>query len=165
MGHLRTWARLKQQRLSNPKMVFSGKGVDQAVVDALSNDLNTHEALTIVFKMASRVELNEFAQQDSPFTLQFFETLAFLGFTELSPERQAIRMVLESNLTAVQVLPRLEAKLETLRTSAMASKDFSAVDALKSALIAAGVEVRMSKMGVELVPGPDFDPIKLEALQ
>ena len=40
----------------------------------------------------------------------------------------------------------------------MATKDFSAVDALKSALIAAGVEVRMSKAGVELFPGPDFDP-------
>ncbi|WP_374372087.1 cysteine--tRNA ligase [Tabrizicola sp.] len=56
-------------------------------------------------------------------------------------------------------------RLSNLRTAAMASKDFSAVDALKSALIAAGVEVRMSKAGVELVPGPDFDPAKLEALQ
>ncbi len=56
-------------------------------------------------------------------------------------------------------------RLSSLRTAAMASKDFSAVDALKSALIAAGVEVRMSKAGVELVPGPDFDPAKLEALQ
>lgn len=56
-------------------------------------------------------------------------------------------------------------RLSSLRTAAMASKDFSAVDALKAALIAAGVEVRMSKAGVELVPGPDFDPAKLEALQ
>lgn len=56
-------------------------------------------------------------------------------------------------------------RLSSLRSQAMASKDFSAVDALKSALIAAGVEVRMSKAGVELVPGPDFDPAKLEALQ
>jgi cysteinyl-tRNA synthetase len=55
-------------------------------------------------------------------------------------------------------------KLTSLRATAMATKDFSAVDALKSALIAAGVEVRMSKAGVELVPGPDFDPAKLEAL-
>ncbi|WP_374643874.1 cysteine--tRNA ligase [Tabrizicola sp.] len=55
-------------------------------------------------------------------------------------------------------------QLASLRAAAMASKDFSAVDALKSALIAAGVEVRMSKAGVELVPGPDFDPAKLEAL-
>ena len=29
----------------------------------------------------------------------------------------------------------------------------------------AGVEVRMSKTDVELVPGPDFDPVKLEALK
>ena len=46
----------------------------------------------------------------------------------------------------------------------MESKDFSGVDALKQGLIAAGVEVRMSKSGVELVPGPGFDAAKLEAL-
>ena len=56
-------------------------------------------------------------------------------------------------------------RLASLRSAAMATKDFSAVDALKSKLITAGVEVRMSKAGVELVPGPDFDPAKLEALQ
>ena len=47
----------------------------------------------------------------------------------------------------------------------MSSKDFSAVDAMKAALTAAGVEVRMSKAGVELLPGPGFDAAKLEALQ
>ena len=57
------------------------------------------------------------------------------------------------------------AQLAALRAAAMASKDFSAVDALKSALTAAGVEVRMSKAGVELLPGPGFDPAKLEALK
>jgi cysteinyl-tRNA synthetase len=46
----------------------------------------------------------------------------------------------------------------------METKDFAPVDALKSALIEAGVEVRMSKAGVELVPGPGFDPSKLEDL-
>ena len=60
---------------------------------------------------------------------------------------------------------RQSEQLAKARNAAMASKDFSAVDALKSALIAAGVEVRMSKASVELVPGPDFDPAKLEALQ
>jgi cysteinyl-tRNA synthetase len=56
-------------------------------------------------------------------------------------------------------------RLDQLWKEAKATKDFSAVDTLKSALIAAGVEVRMSKAGVELVPGPDFDPAKLKALQ
>ena len=46
----------------------------------------------------------------------------------------------------------------------MVSKDFAAVDALKSALTAAGVEVRRSKAGVELLPGPGFDAAKLEGL-
>lgn len=57
------------------------------------------------------------------------------------------------------------ARLAALRSAAMATKDFSAVDALKSALLAAGVEVRMSKAGVELVAGPGFDPAKLEAIK
>jgi cysteinyl-tRNA synthetase len=56
-------------------------------------------------------------------------------------------------------------RLSALRSAAMVSKDFSAVDALKSALTSAGVEVRMSKAGVELVPGANFDPAKLEALR
>ena len=74
------------------------------------------------------------------------------------------------DLAAVKVqhsasLGDLQKRLTEVRVAAMASKDFSAVDALKAALIAAGVEVRMSKAGVELVPGPDFDPAKLEALK
>ena len=54
--------------------------------------------------------------------------------------------------------------LEGLRARAMASKDFSQVDAFKAALIAAGVEVRMSKAGVELSPAAGFDAAKLEGL-
>jgi cysteinyl-tRNA synthetase len=52
-----------------------------------------------------------------------------------------------------------------MRTEAMTFKDFTQVDALKTALTAIGVEVRMSKEGAELIPGPDFDPAKLEALK
>lgn len=55
-------------------------------------------------------------------------------------------------------------RLAQLRQSALASKDFAPVDALKSALTAAGLEVRMTKDGVELIPGPGFDPAKLEGL-
>ena len=46
----------------------------------------------------------------------------------------------------------------------MASKDFAEVDRLKAGLIAAGVEVRMSKAGVELVAGAGFDATGLEGL-
>ncbi len=58
----------------------------------------------------------------------------------------------------------LATQLVAARATAMETKDFSEVDRLKTALIAAGVEVRMSKAGVELVPGPDFDAGKLEGI-
>ena len=45
-------------------------------------------------------------------------------------------------------------------------KTFSlSANRLVLALMAAGVEVRMSKSGVELVPGPGFDVAKLPVLE
>ncbi|MGX9350558.1 cysteine--tRNA ligase [Shimia sp. W99] len=61
-------------------------------------------------------------------------------------------------------LSRYELALAEAREAAMATKDFSEVDRLKAALIAAGVEVRMSKAGVELLPAAGFDAAKLEGL-
>jgi cysteinyl-tRNA synthetase len=55
-------------------------------------------------------------------------------------------------------------RLASLREIAMQTKDFSTVDAMRTALTEAGVEVRMSKAGVELVPGAGFDAAKLENL-
>ena len=55
--------------------------------------------------------------------------------------------------------------LGAARAAAMQSKNFAEVDRLKAAFLAAGLEVRMSKDGVELLPGPNFDPDKLEGLQ
>jgi len=54
--------------------------------------------------------------------------------------------------------------LSDARETAMVSKDFSEVDRIKSALTDAGLEVRMSKTGVDLEPLPNFDPTKLEGL-
>lgn len=58
-----------------------------------------------------------------------------------------------------------EGILGGLRDIAMDTKDFATVDAYKAALTDAGVVVRMSKTGVELVAGPEFDMTKLEALK
>ena len=48
------------------------------------------------------------------------------------------------------------------RIAAMKSKDFSQVDQMKAMLTGAGVEVRMSKAGVDLLPSAGFDATKLE---
>ena len=57
-----------------------------------------------------------------------------------------------------------EAHLFAARQSAMDTKDFSEVDRLKSAYQAAGLEVRMSKTGVELVPSAGFDIAALDGI-
>ncbi|WP_027258949.1 cysteine--tRNA ligase [Leisingera aquimarina] len=57
-----------------------------------------------------------------------------------------------------------EETLFKARQKAMETKNFSEVDRLKAVFVEAGLEVRMSKAGVELVPGAGFDPDKLEGL-
>ena len=65
--------------------------------------------------------------------------------------------------TTVDVdLSAFAAALETARVAAMKSKDFSQVDQMKAMLTGAGVEVRMSKAGVDLLPSAGFDATKLE---
>ena len=84
--------------------------------------------------------------------------LVFLGFytwDELALRIRALRGI---------DLSRPAATLAEARDRAKENKDFSQVDALKSALTEAGVEVRMTKQGVELIPGPDYDAAKLEGL-
>lgn len=139
--------------------------ISSAVVEALSDDLNTHGAIT---------ELRKLYKEENYADLKASAHLLGLLTEELRwPYTQVIiaPLVHEPDhffgatvVLSENKLSEFSDRLITLRTAAMASKDFSSVDALKSALIAAGVEVRMSKAGVELVPGPDFDPAKLEAL-
>ncbi|MBV7393691.1 cysteine--tRNA ligase [Mameliella sediminis] len=114
------------------------------VVSALADDLNTAGAISELHRLAAAGEAPALRAG-----------AGLLGL--LTPDL--------AGWEAVSVdLSALAERLATARTEAMQSKDFSAVDAMKQALVAAGVEVRMSKAGVELVPGAGFDAAKLEAL-
>jgi cysteinyl-tRNA synthetase len=115
-----------------------------AVIAALADDLNTAGAIAELHALAGA--------GDSP-TLK--ASAALLGLLEDGMGDWAVRTV---------DLAPYAARLTDLRDAAMAAKDFTAVDALKASLAAAGVEVRMSKAGVELLPGPGFDAAKLEGL-
>ena len=115
-----------------------------AVIEALADDLNTAGAIAVLHDLARA--------GDGPGLLASAQMLGLLtpgmgGWAE-GPDLSA-----------------LVARMEALRSEAKASKDFSGVDALKSALLAAGVEVRMSAAGVELVPGAGFDAAKLPAVE
>ncbi|UWQ09364.1 cysteine--tRNA ligase [Aliiroseovarius crassostreae] len=116
-----------------------------SVVAALADDLNTAGALTELHKLASAGEaatLLASAQMVGLLTVD-------LGGWATAPAAD---------------LSALATKLHEVRLAAMETKDFSAVDAMKNALTEAGVQIRMSKEGVELEPGPTFDAAKLDGI-
>ncbi|WP_417627123.1 cysteine--tRNA ligase [Pararhodobacter aggregans] len=128
-------------------------GPDAELVEALADDLNGAGAMARLHVLAKAIAANP--QKDC-----FYEKGVFLASARLLGLLEAGMGDWAEGVD----LSALAAKLADLRNAAMVSKDFAPVDALKSALIAAGVEVRMSKAGVELVPGAGFDPAKLEGL-
>ncbi|MGC0225528.1 cysteine--tRNA ligase [Pseudooceanicola nitratireducens] len=136
---------------------------DEAFVASLAGDLNTAGALSCLHQMFSVLEADWNGADlpdgtDIAATRETFVASAnLLGL--LTPDLGGWeKRHLTSDLAA------LAEHLTEVRAGAMIMKDFSEVDRLKSALIEAGVEVRMSKAGVELLPGAGFDPAKLEGL-
>jgi len=121
------------------------------VVAMLSDDLNTAGMIAELHQLSH--------SHDQPNLLASARLLGLLteelfGWTE------------ESRFSGadLSIIGDLERRLIALRETAKATKDFSGVDALKAGLIEAGLEVRMSKAGVELVPGQEIDMSKLETL-
>ena len=128
----------------------------QSVVDAVADDLNTAGAITELHAMAKMIAGNP-QKGCSTEKGTFLASAQILGL--LSPE-----LGNWAEAPDVDFSPFV-ARFVEIRELAMQTQDFSGVDAMKQALIAAGVEVRMSKAGVEMVPGPDFDAEKLEGVQ
>ncbi|MCW1954999.1 MAG: cysteine--tRNA ligase [Roseobacter sp.] len=114
-----------------------------AVVSALADDLNTAGAMAELHRLASVGDAA--ALKASAGLLGLLD--AEMGAWALGPDMSVFEGVL------------FEA-----RQLAMQTKDFSEVDRLKAAYVAAGLEVRMSKQGVELVPSAGFDANKLEGV-
>ncbi len=116
------------------------------VVDALADDLNTAGAIAGLHELAKTGDV-----------------------AGLKASAQLLGLLDETMGDWAKIddvdLSTLETLISIARSSAMESKDFSEVDRLKSALLEAGVEVQMSKEGVVLSAGPNFDPSKLEGLK
>ncbi len=129
-------------------------GPDQTVVDAIADDLNTSGAIAELHRMAKEIAANP--QKDC-----FYEKGTFLASAQLLG---LLTVELSGWEAAGPDLSAYADQLFALRQKAMETKDFAPVDAMKVALTDAGVEVRMSKTGVELEPRAGFDPSKLEGL-
>lgn len=154
---LTKWKELTALLYDDVARSVSKDEVPEAIVAAVADDLNTSLAISAMHKLAKE------AKDDEAARIQLAASMEFLGFDWTQRWTHTFGNSIESILDEHD-LSSLEAKLSSLRAIAMETKDFAPVDALKTALLNAGVEVRMSKTGVELEPGPNFDPSKLEGL-
>ncbi len=149
--------------------------IDQQVLEAVADDLGTTSAITRLRSIATEARhIENFESSDGSSRLHGGElthsskhwkgvlkaSAQFLGL--LTDELGDWRVLDRSSY--VLLLAELTERFSLERMAAMTSKNFSEVDRLKAAYVAAGLEVRMSKAGVELVPGPGFEPAKLEGL-
>jgi len=117
----------------------------QTVIDLLADDLNTHGVLTECHRMS--VE-NDIAGLRGALTL--------VGLLDEKIPEWAVERAYD--------LTDVEAFLSNARVTAMETKDFAEVDRIKAALVAAGIEVQMSKDGVKLTAPPGFDRSALEGV-
>ena len=139
-------------------VVADGSKVRYEIIDALANDLNSHEALQVLDKLAEVAADKESELQLSS-ARDLAHSLAFLGLFDPTIATGKTHWIDPDSMRLFEEL------LSKVRSEAVAANDFSAVDALKAKLADAGVEVRMSKTGVELLQSSNFDPAKLDALK
>ena len=133
---LRKWRKLT-------KDIQDSKLVSEEVIEALNDDLNTSKAITALHGIAKRGDAK---------TLKASAQL--LGLLN----NQMGGWVEENTFD----LSALEALILDVRDKAMKTKDFSELDNLKSSFISAGLDVQMSKDGIKLIVGLQFDSSKLE---
>ncbi|WP_170524524.1 cysteine--tRNA ligase [Ruegeria arenilitoris] len=163
---------LSEPMLSKPWTGKAQVNPPQEFLDALANDLNTSLALSLINKyLKNKLE----AELVSALNLLGFDPEAlvkrFASFRmDTFANEYASGATVETRGEALpdsdlQILREFGLRLQSAREHAMKTKNFSELDQLKSDLLEAGAEVRMSKEGIELLPGPDFDRAKLEALK
>lgn len=138
-----------------------GGEVSQAVLDALSDDLNTPLAIAELHKMFQGILNRQRDEVSSDEIDSFAASARALGLLE---DNAAMGGWVFDGAVESLVLAPLEDHLLKLRAEAMETKDFAEVDRIKVALVAAGVEVQMSKDGVKLTAPPGFDRAQLEGV-
>ena len=158
-------ADLAQTTLKKWRDVLGGSVPTKAHEDfiaALADDLNTAAAIGVLHRLFNPIEADFHGADIPDFDAQaacgeFVASANLLGLLSEGLAAWAETDVVDLSLYAE--------RLTALRDEAALTKDYSELDRLKAILKEARVEVRMSKQGVELIPGFWFDPTKLEALK
>ena len=118
------------------------------IVNALSDDLNTHEALASLHGVAAKGDVATLAAG-----------LEFLGLMTDSVPSWAREVVPSEDVTD------LVKTLLDKRATARAARDFARADSLREGLTKAGIVIKDTSVGVDWHIGPSFDQDKLEALK
>ena len=142
---LRNWRALA-------KDVDAADATDLDVVAALSDDLNTHQALQVLHRLARANDGAGLKASAQLMGLLDNDMGDWVGVTTARHgDHYSIEMV--------------ENWLRSARNKAMLTKSFTEVDRLKSEAKHAGLEVRMTKDTVELIPTATFDPDRLAEIK
>ena len=130
----------------------SNATVPTELIDALSDDLNTPGALTVV---------RDIAKSDEPTRLR--SALEFLGVDLLRVQRGSATLSGTGRLEASGTLVKFEDRVVRLlqaRAEAREARNFQLADEIRDALANANVVVRDTPEGAEWEKGPDFDMSK-----
>ena len=132
--------------------------VPESVIAAVADDLNTSLAIAEMHKIAKAARTSDEARMQLASAMTFFE------FDWKQRWTHSFGTSIEKILSNPVDLERYENLLVAERKSAFETGDFSTVDRIRTLLLKAGVEVRMTKTSVELDTTDAFDPSKLEGL-
>jgi len=153
------WKELTSQLYDDVARSVGKAEVSEQIIQSLADDLNTSLALSHLHQLAKD------ARNDEVSRVKLAASMSFLGFDWRQRWQHSFGTSLEKTLGDPVNLEPYEKLLLDARHMAMETKDFAEVDRIKTMLLNAGVEVRMSKTEVTLDIKPDFDPDKLEALK
>jgi cysteinyl-tRNA synthetase len=130
------------------------------IVDALADDLNTPEALSLLDRRVLRD-----ADGDRSDVQKIYASELLLGFDlKDHPEAKASAERHDVLLGIVKSRGSLAKAIEIARRldQARQDKDYGRADSLRDVLVAAGLEVRTGPEGTTVLPLSNFDPSKLE---
>jgi cysteinyl-tRNA synthetase len=114
-----------------------GEAISEQVLDALGDDLNTHQVITVMHSLRNRIQAGE-----EGLRAEFAGTMRALGFLRESAAAWAARRQSGSNVDAANVESLIAA-----RKAARAAKDFKESDRIRDELAAMGVVLKDSKEG------------------
>lgn len=156
------WTEKKRQEAARTLKIWfsSTDGITETtevpveLVEAISNDLNSHLALSILHGLQAK---GEYAQLRSGMKL-----LGFPDAENVDWFRDGLKMASFDDLAdETGKLFRILMRWQELRNK----KDYAAADALKQVIEAVGLKLSVGAAGPNVEPTADFDPAKLEALE